>query len=295
MAMRVLIAGGAGQLARELLAAAPPGWQAVAAGRERLDIADFRQVAALVAEIEPQLIINAAAYTAVDKAESETDAAFAVNALGAANLARAASGIGGRMIQVSTDFVFNGASSMPYQPDDSVEPLGVYGASKLEGEKQVQAILGGKSLILRTAWVYSRYGHNFVLTMLRLLSERQQIRVVADQVGTPTWARGLAETIWRLAATELEGIFHWTDAGVASWYDFAVAISEEAQSLGIIPRPAAVLPIGTEEYPTAARRPAYSVLDKSSLWKALGQSAPHWRQQLRRMLAELTTAGSDCT
>jgi dTDP-4-dehydrorhamnose reductase len=289
--MKVLIAGAAGQLARELLHTVPADCQAVAAGRGKLDLADHRQVSAAVAEFRPQLIINAAGYTAVDRAESEADAAFAVNAEGAANLARAARTIGARMIQVSTDFVFAGTASRPYHPLASAEPLGVYGASKLEGERQVRSILGEESLIVRTAWVYSRHGHNFVRTMLRFMAEREQIQVVADQVGTPTWARGLAEILWRLAATELQGVFHWTDAGVASWYDFAMAIGEEAQQLGILSRQATVLPVRTDEFPTAARRPSYSILDKSSLWAALGRPAPHWRQQLRRMLKEVKEKG----
>jgi dTDP-4-dehydrorhamnose reductase len=289
--MKVFIAGAAGQLARELLHTVPADCQAVAAGRGKLELADPRQVTAVIAELRPQLIINTAAYTAVDRAESEADAAFAVNAIGAANLARAARAVGARMIQVSTDFVFGGTASRPYHPHDLAVPLGVYGASKLEGERQVRAVLGEESLIVRTAWVYSRHGLNFVRTMLRFMAEREQIQVVADQVGTPTWARGLAETIWRLAAMELPGVVHCTDAGVASWYDFAMAIGEEAQQLGILSRPTTVLPVRTEEFPTASRRPSYSVLDKSSLWAALGRPAPHWRQQLRLMLREVKEKG----
>lgn len=285
--MRVLITGN-GQLAQELRLRLPAGVEAVVLSRQQLDIADADRVAAVMVEHRPTLIVNAAAYTAVDRAESEPQQAHAVNAEGPAHLARAALDVGARLIHVSTDFVFSGeGQSQPYQPGDSTGPSGVYGASKLAGEQAVQAILGEQAVIVRTAWVYSRFGQNFVKTMQRLMAEREQLGVVADQVGTPTWAGGLAEALWRLAdKPDVRGILHWTDAGVASWYDFAVAIQEEALALGLLEKAIPLRPIRTADYPTPARRPAWSVLDKTDTWAALQHAAPHWRVALRRMLAD---------
>jgi dTDP-4-dehydrorhamnose reductase len=233
------------------------------------------------------VIVNAAAYTAVDRAETEKDRAHAVNATGAANVAIAASEAGARLIHVSTDFVFDGRSPLPYRPEDAVAPLSEYGRSKLAGEEGVRAALGESALILRTAWLHAAGGPNFVLTMLRLMKERGSVRVVSDQIGTPTWARGLAAAIWRAAPlTGFSGTHHWTDAGVASWYDFAVAIAEEGQAANLLPSGVLVEPIRTEDYPTPARRPASSVLDKTSAWSVLGTS-PHWRVHLREMLRDI--------
>jgi dTDP-4-dehydrorhamnose reductase len=224
----------------------------------------------------------------VDKAEKDQKAAFATNSTGVFNLAEAAKKSQARFIHISTDFVFDGSKSAPYLPSDQPNPTGVYGASKLAGEEQVRAILAGNYVILRTAWVYSSHGNNFVKTMLRLMRERDRLGVVADQVGTPTWAGGLAQAVWLLAGhAALTGIFHWTDAGVASWYDFAVAIQEEAMQLGLLHKEIILSPIRTEDYPTPARRPPFSVLDKTSTWQALKYSAPHWRVNLRKMLKEL--------
>jgi dTDP-4-dehydrorhamnose reductase len=281
---RVLIVGAGGQLGRELIRTAPDGVEITARSRAELDISDAAAVSAVMGEISPAAIINAAAYTAVDKAESEPDAAYAVNRDDAANLAKASRETGCRLVQISTDFVFDGNRSSPYRPTDTANPLGVYGASKLAGEQAVQDILGDQALIVRTAWVYSRQGGNFVNTMLRLMGERESVRVVSDQVGTPTWARGLAEAIWRAVGLGLRGIHHWTDAGVASWYDFAVAIQEEALAVGLLERSIDIHPIRAVDYPTPAMRPPYSVLDKSETWKALGYEAEHWRVALRKML-----------
>jgi dTDP-4-dehydrorhamnose reductase len=265
---------------------APDGVEITARSRAELDISDAAAVSAVLGEIGPGTIINAAAYTAVDKAESEPDAAYAVNRDGAANLAKASRETGCRLVHLSTDFVFDGNRSSPYRPTDATNPLGVYGASKLAGEQAVLDILGDQALIVRTAWVYSGEGGNFVNTMLRLMGERESLRVVADQIGTPTWTRGLAEAIWRAAGLGLRGIHHWTDAGVASWYDFAVAIQEEALAVGLLERSIDIHPIRAVDYPTPAMRPPYSVLDKTETWKALGYEAEHWRVALRRMLGE---------
>ncbi|MBT7718904.1 MAG: dTDP-4-dehydrorhamnose reductase [Halieaceae bacterium] len=287
MIQKVLITGAAGQLGRELLRSVPEGVECIAATREILDIADAAQVRAFVRRERPGLIINAAAYTAVDKAESEQELAAAINVNGAANLATACAENGSRLIHVSTDFVFDGTSSTPYLPDAPTSPLGEYGRSKLAGEQAVVAGLPS-ALIMRTAWVYSAFGGNFVKTMLRLMAEREELSVVADQVGTPTWARGLADALWLAAdQSDLQGLYHWTDAGVCSWYDFAVAIAEEALEIGLLQRMPRIHPIPGSAYPTPAARPAFSVLDKCSTWEALHTQGLHWRAQLRSMLQDL--------
>ena len=291
--MKVLITGAEGQLGRELQVECPPGTDLVVTDRQDLDITDPQLTRQALAEIRPDVVINAAAYTAVDQAEAEEAVAFAINADGAGSLARATASLGARMVQISTDFVFDGHRNRPYPPDAPAEPLGVYGATKLAGERQVLATLGDNALVIRTAWVYSRFGHNFVKTMLRLMTERDEISVVVDQIGSPTWARGLAKAIWRACSTDLVGIHHWTDAGVASWYDFAVAIQEEATPLGLSSPETRVRPVPTESYPTAAKRPRYSVLDTTSTHQVLAIEATHWRRQLRTMLQELHEHGED--
>lgn len=286
--MKVFITGGGGQLGRELQGVTMAGAQVTAMGSSELDICDERAVERTLECIRPDLIINAAAYTAVDKAEEEAERAFEVNAHGAEVLARCASRLAARFIHVSTDFVFDGGKSRPYLPEDSTNPLGAYGASKLEGEKMVTGVLGGRALIIRTSWLYSRHGANFVKTMLRLMRERNRLGIVSDQTGTPTWARGLAGVIWRSAERNLTGIHHWSDSGVASWYDFAMAIFEEGRRLGLLEKEVDIIPISTAEYPTPARRPFYSVLDKSAICTAMDIAPPpHWRVNLREMLKEM--------
>ncbi|HSZ49971.1 MAG TPA: dTDP-4-dehydrorhamnose reductase [Caulobacteraceae bacterium] len=284
--MRVLVAGAGGQLANELEARAPGDGEVVALSEQELDICDTSAVAAAVARHRPDWVFNAAAYTAVDRAESDAEIAYRVNRDGAAILARAAVESGAKFVHVSTDFVFDGQTSRAYRPDDATAPLGVYGASKLAGETAVAEVSPG-ALIVRTAWVYSPWGGNFLKTMLRLFGERDEVRVVADQIGTPTSASTLADTLWGLAKAGASGVFHCTDAGVASWYDFAQAIAEEAYALEMVGRQARVLPIATSDYPTPARRPGFSVLDKSATWAALGEPAPHWRVAMRDVLVRL--------
>ncbi|HWP95052.1 MAG TPA: dTDP-4-dehydrorhamnose reductase [Gammaproteobacteria bacterium] len=289
--MKALVTGAGGQLGGALLRTVPAAWQATGLTHRELDISDAAAVARVVGELAPQLIINAAAYTAVDRAESEPDVALRINATGAENLARAAREAGARFIHVSTDFVFDGLASRPYLPDAPTRPLSAYGRSKLEGEQRVRNILGDEALIVRTAWVYAANGQNFVRTMLRLMGERDRVRVVADQIGSPTWATSLARALWAAAERgEVRGIQHWTDAGVASWYDFAVAIREEALAMGLLSRAAPVEPIATEDYPTPARRPAYSVLDRRAFEQAIDMRPEHWRANLRRALEEMKGA-----
>jgi dTDP-4-dehydrorhamnose reductase len=283
---KVLIVGAGGQLGQELLRTAAADVECVPRARAQLDIADTGAVAEALDAVAPQLVINAAAYTAVDKAESEPEAARRGNAEGPGILAQGCGQRGIRLIHISTDFVFDGTASQPYRPEAATAPLGEYGRSKRDGELAVQRALP-QALILRTGWVYSSFGNNFVKTMLRLMGERDELAVVTDQVGTPTWAHGLAAAVWAAAARQqLQGIYHWSDAGVCSWYDFAVAIYEEAHALGLLSRTVAIRPIPATAYPTPARRPAYSVLDKSSSWRDFALEGVHWRRQLRAMLAD---------
>lgn len=283
-----LVTGAGGQLGLELQATVPKGWRVIPCGSGALDVSNDGQTRHVLQAELPGLVINTAAYTAVDAAESDAGRAAAVNALGAANVAQAARDCGARVIHVSTDFVFDGRQGRPYAPDDEPHPLGVYSRTKLEGEREVTRIGEGASVIIRSAWLYSAHRKNFVLTMLGLMRRGEAVSVVNDQVGTPTWARGLAEAIWTTAERpEMRGIHHWTDAGVATWYEFAVAIQEEALAAGTIGRPVPVRPIRTAEWPTAAVRPPYSVLDKTVTWAALGRTPPHWRVNLRAMLREL--------
>lgn len=283
--MKVLVTGARGQLGRALAATAPAGVELLALDRGALDVSDAAAVTAAVAAAAPQLVVNAAAYTAVDKAETEREQAFAANGTAPGLLAAAARAAGARFAHISTDFVFDGNATTAYRPDSPTAPLGVYGESKLAGEHAVLAA-DPDAIIVRTAWVYAAEGGNFARTMLRLMRERPEIRVVADQIGTPTHADSLARAIWTLDAAGAKGIFHWTDAGVASWYDFAVAIEEEGRAAGILTRETAVLPIRTEDYPTPARRPAFSVLDKSATWAITGP-ARHWRAELRDVLRRI--------
>ena len=286
--MKVLITGAGGQVGWELQQTVPADIELIALQRADLDISDRSAVASFILELRPDLVINAAAYTAVDKAEEESDKAYEINADGAANIARAAEDCSTRLIHLSTDFVFDGIGTEPYLPEDEPNPSGVYGASKLLGERSVLAETKGRAVVLRTAWVYSVHGNNFVKTMLRLMEERDELKVVADQIGTPTWAKELARAIWLIADnTDMQGIYHWTDDGVTSWYEFAIAIQEEALGLGILQGTIPIRPIKTEEYPTPAKRPPYSVLDKSSSCAALGYTPPHWRNSLKKMLYEL--------
>lgn len=281
--MKVLIVGSKGQLGRGLAETAPAGAEIVGHDIDTLNITDVAVVRACVAEVQPEILINAAAYTAVDKAESEEEAAFAVNATAVGLLAAAARERGARFVHVSTDFVFDGTSGVPYAPDAQPRPLGAYGRTKLEGEHRA----GEDALIVRTSWVYAPAGGNFVHTMLRLMAERDEVCVVADQIGTPTYAPGLASAIWGLSVARTTGIHHFSDSGAASWYDFAVAIQEEALAIGLLERAVPVVPISTADFPTPARRPPYSVLDKRSTVAVLGGPAPHWRVNLRTMLARV--------
>ena len=287
--MRALITGASGQVGSALLRSVPPQTELRALTRPQLDISDARAVRSAVAAFQPALIINAAAYTAVDKAESEPFLADAINAQAPQHLAEAAQSIDGcRMIQISTDYVFDGRATEPYRPGDAPHPLSVYGRTKLAGEQAVLEVLAERAVVLRTAWVYAAQGRNFLLTMLRLMRERGAVRVVADQKGTPTAAASIARALWRIAELpRVHGVLHWTDAGVASWYEFASAIAEDALAAGLLSQEVEVTPIVTADYPTAAHRPANSVLDTRESAAQLGLKPEHWRLNLRATLAEL--------
>ena len=286
--MRVFITGSdRGQLHWELLRTCPASVDIINLS-PRLDLFDREAIASSLEKLKPDAIINAAAYTAVDKAESEPEQANALNALAVEQIAAAAKLLEARLIHVSTDFVFGHSNGSPFPTDAATDPVSIYGKTKLAGEKAVSGILPEKSAIVRTAWVYSSHGNNFVKTMLRLMNERGEVGVIADQVGSPTWANSLAQALWQALAVQANGIFHWTGAGIASWYDFAVAIAEDATDAGLINRSVTVSPLTTEQYPTPACRPAYSALQLHGTLQALGMNPQHWRTDLRSMLKELT-------
>lgn len=287
----VLLLGAGGQLGRELRRQAPGDIDLHAFDSSRLDITDWAQVEAVFQALAPGVVINAAAYTRVDQAESEPERAFAVNAAGVENVARAAGGA--RVIHFSTDFVFDGEKGAPYLPGDRPAPLNVYGASKLEGERLLLKFKGESSVIIRTAWLYSPWGGNFFTNMLRLMGEREHLRVVADQHGSPTSVRSLAGVVWRFVDNPgLRGVYHWTDAGEAAWFDFALEIQRQAFGHGLLDRRIAVEPVTTAEYPTAAARPRYSVLDSSATEAAVGFPARPWREELEETITRLKTAPS---
>ncbi|MEQ9359223.1 dTDP-4-dehydrorhamnose reductase [Coleofasciculus chthonoplastes] len=288
---RILLTGIAGQLGGELQQTLAPLGEVMGVDRHKLDLTQPDQIRQVIGEFKPDLIVNAAAYTAVDKAETETELANAINGTAPTIMAETSQQLGAALIHVSTDYIFDGKKNTPYTEDDKPDPINAYGQSKLWGEEGVLKHCD-RAIILRTAWVYGAQGKgNFVKTMLRLGAERDELRVVVDQVGTPTWTGDLASAIAQLAQSlksdTLTGIYHFTNSGAISWYDFAVAIFEEAQQIGFPLQVKQVVPITTAEYPTPAARPAYSVLSTQKISAVLGNHPSHWRTGLRRMLQEL--------
>ena len=287
MTNRILLTGADGQLGNELQQTLAPLGEVIALTRQELDLSQSEQIRQLVQQVRPSMIVNSAAYTAVDKAESEVELAQAVNGTAPKIMAEEAEKIGASLLQVSTDYVFDGQKNTPYLETDPTHPLSSYGKSKLAGEIGIQQVTDNY-LILRTAWVYGVYGKgNFVKTMLRLGQDREELRVVADQVGSPSWARDIADAIAQLLQSETTGIYHFTNSGVVSWYDFAIAIFEEARALGFPLKVQRVIPITTADYPTPATRPAYSVLSGKKITETLGDYPPYWRDSLRKMLKQL--------
>ena len=292
--MKLLLLGGNGQVGRELRRSLKGLGELQVATRQGAGsdlLADFDAPDALedlVRRVAPDVVVNAAAYTAVDRAEAEPDGAFRVNAAAPAALARACAGEGALLVHYSTDYVFDGTGSRPYREEDPTAPLGVYGASKLAGEQAIRDS-GARHAILRTAWVYAAHGSNFLRTMLRLGGERDELGVVADQVGAPTPAHFIANATAEIVrqGVDASGTWHLTAAGQASWHEFARAIFEQAHAAGRLPRVPRVRAIGTSDYPTPARRPAYSVLDTSRLRADFGITPPSWRQGLRDVIGQV--------
>jgi dTDP-4-dehydrorhamnose reductase len=278
-----------GQLGHSLADTASVNVNLIGLDLPELDITDASAVLEICRETRPDVIVNATAYTAVDQAESESALATSVNVEGPRNIAIASREVGARLIHISTDFVFDGQSSTPYKADAVTNPLSVYGQTKRDGELAVLEETSGTAVVIRTSWLYSKTGSNFVKTMLRLMGERDELGIVADQFGSPTWADSLAEALWAFVdAPEHSGIFHWTDSGETSWQEFAVAIQQEALALGLLGKAIPIHAIKTEDYPTAATRPAYSVLDCSSTIQAINIQPAEWRTNLRRMLKGMT-------
>ena len=281
--MKILVCGHNGQVAQALQGALDGRGEVLSLGRDRLDLAQPEALREPLRQLKPDLIINAAAHTAVDQAESEAQLAFAINAEAPRVLAEEAARLGVPLIHYSTDYVFDGTKATPYTEDDATNPLGVYGSSKLAGEQAIAAV-AGQHLILRTSWVYSQHGRNFLLTMQKLLQERPQLKVVDDQIGAPTWAATIAASTralverWRQGQAGAWGTYHLTAQGETSWFGFAQAIGEQLKARGL---PCAeLLPIPSSEYPTPAKRPLNSRLDCSRLAREWQVSQPHWHEAL---------------
>jgi dTDP-4-dehydrorhamnose reductase len=290
--VRAVITGAGGQLARELARSAPHNIEVHSLERATCDITERSTIQRVLGKLEPDVVINTAAFTAVDQAESERERAFAVNEDGARNVAEVCAAVGATVVQVSTDFVFDGRRSTPYPVDAAPSPINVYGASKLAGEEAVRSS-GASYVILRCGWLYSAMPGNFLTKMLGHMQSHRSLRVVDDQVGVPTAAAEVAQVIWWCAgatASVKNSVLHWASAGSASRYEFAVAIQELALAAGLLDVTDAIVPIKTSEYGLPARRPQYSVLDASVTWRAMGRTPPHWRVPLANTIAGM--AGS---
>ncbi|SEK46304.1 dTDP-4-dehydrorhamnose reductase [Colwellia chukchiensis] len=291
--MKIIVIGKSGQLAWELAQLSSPEQTIVCLGRDDINLSDVFSLETMLTQKKADAVINASAYTAVDKAESDIENAYALNTKAVGNLAQACKRLAIPLLHISTDFVFQGDKGSPYLPHDIIKPLGVYGDSKAQGEQLVADIYPERSAIIRTSWVYSSHGNNFVKTMLNLMATKPELGVISDQIGTPTYAKGLAQACLSLLKQQVTGIFHYTDTGVASWYDFAIAIQNFGIELGLLDKKIAIKPITTEQYPTPAKRPHYSVLDKSSLIKALPElQLCHWQAQLKNMMIALKNSAN---
>ena len=286
--MKIIVIGKSGQLAWELSQLVSPEHEVACLGRNDIDLQNVAAITECLQQQKADGVINASAYTAVDKAESDIDNAYALNAKAVGNLAQACKSLYVPFVHISTDFVFHGDKGVPYLPDDEILPLGVYGASKAQGEQLIKDTYPERSSIVRTSWVYSTHGNNFVKTMLNLMRTKPEIGVISDQIGTPTYAKGLAAACVASLTNSVSGIHHYTDTGVASWYDFAVAIQRIGLELGLLDKMIPIKPITTDQYPTPAKRPHYSVLDKSSFANILPElTFSHWQTQLHMMMTAL--------
>ncbi len=296
--MKILLTGSQGQLGQALKLSVPKHYELIALTRKDLDLSNSLACKELIESLRPDWVLNAGAYTAVDKAESESELAKAVNADAPKVFAQVLSNIGGRILQISTDYVFNGQQGFPYKVDQELSPLGVYGATKAAGEEAVQKWLGDNAFVIRASWLYGPVGNNFLRTMLALhqakVEQGESIDVIADQVGCPTSTSSLASACWKLIERAndsmyelIPNIYHWSDAGVASWYDFAFSIGHLGASLGLLEKPALVKPLRTVDYPTNAQRPSYSLLDCSLARSVLQIEPLHWTTSLRDVLSNL--------
>lgn len=286
--MKIIVIGKSGQLAWELSQLVSSEYEVVCFGRNDIDLQNVAAITECLQQQKADGVINASAYTAVDKAESDIDNAYALNAKAVGKLAQACKTLLVPFVHISTDFVFHGDKGVPYLPGDEINPLGVYGASKAQGEQLIANIYPEHTVIIRTSWVYSTHGNNFVKTMLNLMASKPELGVISDQIGTPTYAKGLAQACIASLHSHVVGVHHYTDTGVASWFDFAVAIQNIGLELGLLDKKIPIKPITTSQYPTPAQRPHYSVLDKASLLNALPElSLMHWQEQLTHMMTAL--------
>ncbi|MDJ0732406.1 MAG: dTDP-4-dehydrorhamnose reductase [Crocosphaera sp.] len=292
---KILLTGSDGQVGQDLQQTLIKIGEVIATNRQQLDLTSQNNIRKVIQETQPDIIVNSAAYTAVDKAESEADLAFAINGIAPAIIAEEAQKIGAFLLHISTDYVFDGKKNTPYLETDVTHALGVYGQTKLAGEQGIEKN-GDRYVILRTAWVYGTKGKgNFVKTMLRLGQQKEQLGIVTDQIGSPTWSYDIANTITQILTNlnlaDTREIYHFTNSGVASWYDLAMAVFEEGKNLGFPLTIKQVNPITTEEYPTPAKRPHYSVLSGKKTANLLGYNAPYWRDSLKEMLKQFKLVG----
>lgn len=285
--MRVLLTGANGQLGRALQASCPPDCRFVARGRDALDITDAAALAALLEDGAFQAVINAAAYTNVEAAERTPADAFRINSAAVALLAEACAGRGVHLVHVSTDFVFDGAKTTPYTVQDAPRPLNAYGASKLEGEQHALRLLPDDACVVRTSWLHGAHGTNFVTKVLQRMKTADTLRVVTDEVGSPTAVGSLAPALWQCALQRIKGLQHWSDAGAVTRYEFAGEIARQAHQRGLIGKLPHILPALVADFPSGVRRPAYSVLDSSATQKALGREAVRWQDGLALTLQDL--------
>ncbi|MDY0005787.1 MAG: dTDP-4-dehydrorhamnose reductase [Spongiibacteraceae bacterium] len=291
--MKVMLTGAGGQLGQALRDALSGRVELDARDRTTLDLVDGKSIRDILEQVRPDVVINAAAFTHVDQAEADPQQAALINHLAPGALARQCGVSGARLIHISTDFVFDGRQGSPYTPQCETHPLNIYGETKRLGELAVLEALPGSAAIIRTAWLYSHRGNNFLTKMLGFMRAGRDLRVVTDQVGTPTSVDGLVGLIDQmLFKPPRQSIYHWTDAGVASWYDFACAIQEEALAASLLDAPVDILPIPASAYPIPAVRPAYSVLDKSATYQEYDPPLVHWRTMLRRAMQRIANQES---
>jgi dTDP-4-dehydrorhamnose reductase len=284
--VKVLVTGGGGQLARALAATVPSGVQLRSVSRAECDITELSLVEQVIGTFRPDVVINAAAFTAVDEAEKNEELAFRVNAIGAENVAKCAERVEAQIIHISTDYVFDGRRSTPYPPEAPTNPINVYGASKLQGEKLVSAA-NSRATIIRAGWLYSLSGKNFVVSILAALHGSRRVSVVSDETGCPTSAHEFAGALWKTAGANLRGVHHWANRGVATRYELAQEIRQIAQQQGLLRGGAELRPVTAAEYARTAKRPSFSALDSTELAQALALSPSSWQEGLRDEMARI--------